>query len=137
MSYFRPVRRNFHFVPDLKRGDDGKSPITIYLQQQPIQPPAPTPRAGESCVNAERGGTSQNERQPSFHLSWSSSSHARCKCCCCLHRSLLFGGDKIAPADSCPLITSASARQRSVPVARNMQLAMTNTATSHFADATT
>lgn len=36
-----PVSREFHFVPDLKRGEGGKSPITIYLQQRPVESPPP------------------------------------------------------------------------------------------------
>lgn len=36
---------------------------------------------------------------------------------------LLLGGDKIASPDSCPLITSASARQSSVPVVHGKQAA--------------
>lgn len=111
LPYYLAVRWEFRFVPDLKRGDGGRSPITIYLQQRPVESP-PSPRGpGEAAsIERDRGLDKMEERHNSICLgradpAWGVNAAAVC--------TPVWGRIKMAPADSCPLITPASGRRAS------------------------
>lgn len=109
--------RSFTLFAGLKR-ENGRSPITVHLHSLYLRPcllPLPRRRKLHRFRQIRKPLDEVGERHYSICLGRSRPVWGVCAAAAVSSALHLFGGDKIASPDSCPLITAAGARQDCVP----------------------